>query len=381
MQDTGLSSKVAEKVSIAFLDARTREAWDDFCLQCDEAWFWHTTKWLDYTVDYRPELSPVSHSFFVFAGERIAAICPLILETSREAEGEVRQFSYGGDAVPAPAFAEGFSAKVRKAVRKAAFQQIDALASSHGVRRAAFRIPPPAPFFWKSDHPLANPLLREGFSDISWLTQVIDLSRPEDQLFREIRNDHRNDIKRAAKIMSVSAFDNSNITTGQFERYRLLHHKAAGRVTRPLSTFDMMHRWIEQGLAVLMCATFEGRDVGFALLSTYKDGAYYSSSCNDPDIEDLPIGHLLQWRAMQWLKAHRIRHYEIGVQLFASQPHTIVSRKDWNISTFKRGFGGFTVPYWRGEKFYDEGYCRRLLEERAAQYSRGVSPPRSCADE
>ena len=367
------SDKIADKISIATLDSNHRDAWDAFCLQSSEAWFWHTTHWLDYTLHYRPEFTPASHSFFVLAGDQIAAVCPLILETSRGPEGDIRQFSYGGDAGPAPAFADALSPKTKKAVRQALFSHLDELVIANRVHRISFRGTPPAPSFWQSPYPQPNPLLREGFSDISWLSQVIDLSKPEDQLFREVRHGHRYDIERAAKIMTAEVFDRSNITREQFERYRLLHHKAAGRVTRPLSTFEMMHRWIQEGLAVLVSARLGDRDVGFALISTYKDGAYYSSSANDPDVNDLPIGHLLQWRAMQWLKAHGIRYYEIGVQLFASQPHTIVSKKEWNISNFKRGFGGVTIPYWRGEKFYDEDYCRRVLQERADLYARTLS--------
>ncbi len=373
MQDTSLSSRAAEKVSVALLDPQTRKAWDEFCLHSDEAWFWHTTKWLDYTLDYRPELEPVSHSFFVQASGRIAAICPLLLETSREPEGEVRQFSYGGDAVPAPAFANGLSRNTRKAVSKALFRNIDELAVKNRVHRVSFRFSPPAPFFWRFTHPCANPLLSEGFSDISLLTQVVDLSKPEEQLMRELRNDHCRNIRRAERIMSVSVFDSSSITAEQFERYRLLHAKAAGRITRPVSTFEMMHRWIQDGLAVLSGATLEGRDVGFTLTSIYKDGAYYSSGCNDPEFNDLPIGHLLQWRTMQWLQAHAIRHFEIGAQFYGPQAHAVVSDKERNISYFKRGFGGLTVPYWRAEKFYDESYCRRVLRKRADIYARAMS--------
>jgi len=378
---TSLSSKIADKLSISFLDSNNREAWDDFCLQSSEAWFWHTTKWLDYTLEYRPELAPVSHSFFIAAGGKIAAICPLVLETSVEPGGESRQFSYGGDAVPAPAFVGGLSANTKKAVRKALFRQIDELAIANRVQRVSFRVAPPAPFFWQSNHPLPNPLLREGFCDISLLTQVIDLAKSEDQLLRELRGDHRRGIKRAGKIMSTSIFDSSNITSDQFERYRLLHRKAAGRTTRPLSTFEMMHRWIQDGLAVLSCATLEGKDIGFTLTSVYKDGAYYCSGCNDPEFNDLPIGHLLHWRTMLWLKAHAIRYYETGIQQYASQPHSLASKKDWNIAYFKRGFGGFTVPYWRAEKFYDEGYCRRVLEQRAASYSRTLASAGAASDE
>lgn len=372
MLGTGASTKNAEDVSIIFLDDKHRQAWDGFCLQSSEAWFWHTTHWLDYTLAYRPECAPASHSFLAFAGGKIAAICPLVLETSHEAGEEVRQFSYGGDPVPAPAFADGLAENTRRDVARAVYRQIDELAAANRVQRISFRISPPAPFFWRFTPPEPNPLLREGFSDVSLLTQVIDLTLPEEQLLRDMRKGHRADIKRAEKIMCASVLDTSNITADAFERYRLLHRKAAGRTTRPLKTFELMHSWIQQGLAVLSCATY-GKDIGFALISVYKDGAYYSSGCVDPEFNHLPVGHLLQWRAMQWLKAHRTRHYEIGIQLSSSQPHSIVSEKEWNISFFKRGFGGATVPAWRAEKFYDEAFCRRVLQERAEQYSRTVS--------
>jgi len=355
------------------LDANHRDAWDAFCFQSSEAWFWHTAHWLDYTLDYRPELTPTSYSFFVLAGEQIAAICPLILETSRGPDGDIRQFSYGGDAVPAPAFADGLPDQLRSLITRAVFRRIDELARANRVQRISFRMSPPAPAFWGFTHPEPNPLVGEGFSDVTLLTRIIDLSQPEHELLADMRKGHRADIKRAEKLMSASVLDSSNITHDRFERYRLLHRKAAGRTTRPLKTFELMYSWIQDGWAVLSAATLEGRDIGFALISTYKDGAYYSSGCVDPEFNHLPAGHLLQWRAMQWLKAHNIRHYEIGIQLYSSQPHSIVSPKEWNISFFKRGFGGFTVPSWRAEKFYDEDYCRRLLQERADLYARTLS--------
>jgi lipid II:glycine glycyltransferase (peptidoglycan interpeptide bridge formation enzyme) len=176
-------------------------------------------------------------------------------------------------------------------------------------------------------------------------------------------------------MMRAIVYDHTNITEERFEAYRLLHRKAAGRVTRPLSTFRMMHDWIQRGLAILSCALLDDKPVGFALINHYKDGAYYSSGCEDPEFNDLPIGHLLQWRAIQWLKLHRVRHYEVGVQFFGSQPHAPVSEKESKISFFKRGFGGQTVTSWRGEKFYDATYARRVLDERARQFAEGLTPP------
>ena len=109
--------------------------------------------------------------------------------------------------------------------------------------------------------------------------------------------------------------------------------------------------------------------MGFALISVYKDGAYYSSSCEDPEHNHLPIGHILQWKTMQWLKQHGIRRYEIGMQLYASQPHAVVSEKELKIAFFKRGFGGEAVPLWRGEKFYDRQFFLDTLAARAQAFA------------
>ena len=346
--------------------------WDSFCLKSSDAWFWHTTQWMEYTLHYRPELNPRSESFFCLHNGRVAAICPLIVEN--DAAGSMAsEFSYGADAVPAPAFAGDLPEKVRRAAVQATFAHIDELAEKLNIARASFRVSPLVASFWSDPLPRANPLAKLGFNDISLATQVLDLAGNEQDILRQMRKGHRADIARAAGLMEVSVLDRSSITAESFERYRLLHRKAAGRVTRPLETFQMMHDWIRAGQAILCVVTMERKDVGFSLISVYKDGAYYSSSCEDPEFNHLPIGHLLQWRTIQWLKQHGIRQYEIGIQQFTSQFHSHTSEKERKIAFFKRGFGGQTVPFWRGEKFYDREYCLRVLRDRATQYAESVA--------
>ena len=338
-------------------------------MRSPDAWFWHTSQWLEYTLQYRLEVAAAPHSFLCLHTGSVAAICPLIVESYTRGEESVREFSYGGDSVPSPALADTLSEQTKKKVLQSAFSYIDELARELNVARASFRMSPLAKSFWDATIPAANPLLNMGFSDISLTTQVIELVASEQQLLVEMRKGHRADVTRAAKLLEATVLDKDSITPEAFERYRMLHHKAAGRVTRPLATFEMMYDWILDGLAILSVASLHGKDVGFALVSVYKDGAYYSSSCEDPEHNNLPIGHILQWRALQWLKRHSVRRYEIGLQFYSSQPHAIISEKESNISFFKRGFGGAPVPSWRGERFYDKQYCLATLRARAEKFS------------
>ena len=375
MREHSHTAEAAEKLTIVPLTPDRYAEWDQFCLASPDAWFWHTSQWLEYTLHYRPELQPVSESFLCLRDSSVVAICPLIVETRGSGADSIREFSYGSDAAPAPALAGSLSEKFRKEILQRVFAQVDELASKIKVVRASFRMSPIAPSFWRSDAQKPNPLLKFGFSDISLASQVIDLQPDELQLLRAMRKGHRADITRAERTLQADILDRENIAHERFESYRRLHHKAAGRVTRPSETFEMMRQWITQGTAILCAASLDGVDVEFALVSLYKDGAYYSSSCEDPEHNHLPIGHLLQWKVVQWLKQRGIRKYEIGLQVYSSQPHMIASDKELKIAFFKRGFGGFAVPFWRGEKFYDRRYCLTILTQRAEKFAATVGAP------
>ncbi len=343
--------------------------WDRFCLDNSDAWFWHTSAWLEYTLQYRPSLRPNSQSFLYLLEDRVIAVCPLIVESYEYEDSRISEFSYGGDAGPMPVFADNLAGKIRKEAIEKVYSHLNFLAKKLNLGRVSFRSSPPAPSFWRPGIPTINPLTKLGFADISFATQVLDLSLDEELLMRNMRKGHRADINRARKTLRATVFDRDSISREVFERYRMLHHKAAGRVTRPLATFEMMFQWIKEGLAILSCASLQETDVGFALVSVYKDAAYYSSSCEDPEHNHLPIGHILQWEAMRWLKRHAIRRYEIGLQFYGPLLHAEISQKDVNISLFKRGFGGVTVPCWRGEKFYSKSYYRKVATKRLEAYS------------
>ena len=354
--------------------------WDRFCLESDDAWFWHTTEWLEFTLHFRPELKSESKSFFVTDGSRILAICPLILEITEYQGQEVKEFSYGGSFGFTPALANELSEAKRDELFKLVFRHVDELARDNQVQRISIECSPLSPRFLNSHLPEHNYLVKHGFIDVSLSTQVIDLSKSLQALRRGMRKGHRYDIDRGIRSLEFMVFDKDNITKVIFEEYRDLHHKAADRVTRPLVTFQMMHDWITQGNAILAAASLQGRFVGFAHVNTYKDGAYYGSAANDPDLPaQTPAGHALQWTVITWLKEHGFRYYETGLQQYGWLPHDFPSEKQINIARFKRGFGGYTVPLFRGEKYWSRQYYLRVGTERLQRYTSSL--PLVCEDQ
>ena len=105
--------------------------------------------------------------------------------------------------------------------------------------------------------------------------------------------------------------------------------------------------------------------IAFSLFIKFKDGAYYGSAADDPDVQvDVPIAHIIQWKAIEWLKEKKIKYYEIGWQQFGNQFYDFPSYKELSICFFKRGFGGLSVPLFRGEKFYDVKFMEQTLKKR-----------------
>ena len=356
-------------MEIEQLTAKENENWDAFCFQSDDAWFWHTTKWLKYTENYKPELKSKPLSFMLKNNQKIIGICPLFLETKRTVGEETKELLFGGSPAPIPALENGLSESIREKRYKLIFENIDNLAQEYQASRVTIRASPLSPIYIQSNYSQNNILMKYGYIPISLNTQIIDLTKNQATLWADIRHGHAYDINRGMKYIQATAFDKNNITKDVYLKYQQLHHKAAGRITRPQITFDLMYDWILHGYAILFVATINQQYVGFSYVYTYKSAAYYGSACTDPDHTQEPIGHVLQWKTIQCLKNCDFKLYEIGWQNYASLPYCISSKKEVDISTFKRGFGGFTIPQFIGEKYYNSQYYLKINTERIKQYA------------
>lgn len=328
-----------------------RSAWDNFCRTSPDAWFWHTTPWIDYNLAYRPELEQRSLSFLCKEGDKIIAAVPLLLGTEQRNEKLHRIFSFSGNPVPAPALAEGLSESRRVKLFESLFELIEGLAVELGVAHSHFQIAPLSSAHLKPKRAPHNFLLRYHYLDCSIATQMIDLRLSEQELWAGVRRDHQRNIEKARESLTVRVHAGS-VTDEKFDEYRLMHARAAGRVRRPLLTFHMMRDWIRSGGGFLAEALLDGRSVGFEIFQEFNRGVYSMSACNEPGFGRLPIRHLLQWESIRWMKARSFEFYEVGNQQFGSSLHDFPDQKQIDISLFKSGFGGATVPYFYGERFH-----------------------------
>ena len=118
-----------------------------------------------------------------------------------------------------------------------------------------------------------------------------------------------------------------------------------------------------------MAVQLNGRNIAYEYYSVYKNSVYGFSAANDPDFEDLPIRHSLEWKAILWMKERGVDLYEIGIQHKGLLPHDPPDQKLMSISHFKKGFGGFSAPQYIGEKYYDREFFLNTQKDRAEHFA------------
>ncbi|MCX5749178.1 MAG: GNAT family N-acetyltransferase [Candidatus Saganbacteria bacterium] len=348
--------------------------WGELCQKSNDAWFWHTTEWMNYCISYGFEKHRSKNlSFIMIDDSGPIAICPLVLESHAGPDGKERQeFSISGSGgyLEMPAVRSNLTKGHTDKIMDEILETIDQMAVRHQVSRVSFRSAPLAQQRYN-----INSFEKFGYLDCSLSTHVIDLKLSLAEIWSDVRKGHKYDIHRGEKNFIIHIYDKDNADKSIFDQYRLLHHKASGRVTRPIETFEMMYDWIVRGLGMLCGVCRNGQYAGFSYISLYKDSAYYTSASDDPDFQtDVPISHVIQWSVIKWLKEKGFQTYEIGGQHYGPHIYDLPSAKDGSIAFFKRGFGGKQLPLYRVEKYFDRDYMRlsyelkiKALQEKASK--------------
>jgi hypothetical protein len=335
--------------------------WTKFLGQNHQASVFYTLNWLRYQRFYSADRLVADLSFALIApDDTVLSICPLYLENY----AGVLRFSYRGEfleSLRTPLIALDHQPKSGKAIETEVFGYIDRLARDKGVFKCTFLIDPLCAIY-EAEH--FNRLTRHGYIDASISTQIIDLRLPREQLWMDLRKSYKPLINKAEGTYEVIIMDHRNADFSLHEGYRQLHLKAAGRVTRPISTFNTQFEMLQADQAVLIGIKFNGRFVSISYFQHFHRSAYYASETDDPDVQ-VPVtyGPLTQWRAMLYYKERGFNYIELDNQQFGPQLFDDPSDKELSISMFKRGFGGRTLPLFRGVKYYNRELLRKEVNE------------------
>lgn len=345
------------------------DRWECFLRENEHASVFYSLRWMEYQKYYSEDRFVDDLSFVLLEPNgKPLAICPLYLERYHD----VRRFSYRGEfleSLRTPILSQGMHSRHAKKVERELYKTIDDLAAEHKVAKTNFLIDPLCSIY---DCERYNYLTQYGYIDASISTQIIDFRLSEEELWAEQRQSYKALTNKAKQVYETVLMDYTNPECDIHNNYVSLHHKAAGRITRPAATFDMQLEMLKNDEAILVGIKHENEFVAFSFFIHLNKTAYYASEADDPDaILPVTCGPLMQWEAMTYYKARKFNYMELDNQQYGCQIHDHPTKKDVKLSFFKRGFGGKTFPLFRGVKYYDKNLLRVELEENLNNFFEG----------
>lgn len=328
--------------------------WDKFAKDNNNVSWRYLSKSREYQRIYCGSVLLKDLSFIILNDNMPISICPLFLEQYNEN----KQFSYASGYQTAPLIKNDLHAKHRKKIERKCFEKIDELSCEYNVSKVMLMLDPLAE---KYDY---NILTEYGYLDSSISTAIVDLSLDKKDLWSNLRRRYKSQINNGKDKFNIHIIDYQNPDFETHEIYRKLHHKTAGRITRPIKTFDLQFDMLKEDNAVLIGLQDRDKFVAFSYFIHHNKCAYYGSASDDPDyISDTPLEHYIIWTAIGYYKKRNFNFLELGWQQFGPQVFDHPNQKDINISFFKRGFGGKILVLYRGLKYYDKEYMKKDLED------------------
>lgn len=185
-------------------------------------------------------------------------------------------------------------------------------------------------------------LLENGATPKHFLSNYIDLSLSNETLAANIRKSYKSLINWGKNNLTLRLLDCHNIVEQDIENFRQLHISVAGRETRQKLTWDLMYEMVVANEAFMIDGTLDDQLVTASFFMYNKNHCYYGVSASIRELFDKPLLHASIWMAIEYAKQKQIHWLETGNQYFESSSN--VSKKEIDISLFKRGFGGAIYP-------------------------------------
>ena len=132
-----------------------------------------------------------------------------------------------------------------------------------------------------------------------------------------------------------------------WNEFRFLHLRVSGRQTRSDETWsNQLQDIANQNAFLVYLRNDEGVMVGGGLFYFTRDEGLYAVGAYDRSLFDKPLGHVVQFRAIEELKRRGCRWYKIGARPYHSET-PMPTDKEVSIGEFKQGFASHLFPQYR----------------------------------
>ncbi len=320
------------------LNADIASDWDKLVEGSPDGWVFALAPWQRLILAVEP-WGLRDYSFAHYENRRLVAVMPLQWSphTNRMASS-----GWGGSG---PVLAGNLDARARDRVLAVMIRHARTLAIEAGASVLELAVLPVTRSSIGARWGV-NPFAFYGFTDCSQLSQVLDLSRSEDELFQAISPttkpllkralDHGIEVRRVDWVEYLDAYYPCHCET----------YARTGVDPHPKAYFSgIAHEIAPLGYAVLLAAfTHRGEPIAFHNAARFGNGALYHTGCSHPRALELGTNHLLLWQSILSAKQDGLGWFDVGTIL----PGT-TDPKLKGLSLFKTRFGGETHRFFRCE--------------------------------
>lgn len=163
-----------------------------------------------------------------------------------------------------------------------------------------------------------------------------DLSLPFAALKSGFRKSYRALINSGRSLWQVNRV--TSAAPDIWDEFRLLHQQVAGKVTRPIETWQAQYEALCRGAAFLVTLRDAGgRMVGGGFFQISGQEGLYAVAAYDRSLFDKPLGHVVQAEAIEYMQQLGLKWYRLGARPFP-QDVPEPSKKELSIGEFKAGF-------------------------------------------
>jgi len=274
-------------------------------------------------------------SIVVYWDHQPIGIWPLSFST-KEGRGLL---SSHGLAVHPPLLVADCAATVRKRVTKSCLKIADAIAMDTGISS------------WESGESFTDSYGLSNWHKASMASGAsckithdlfIDLALSLEEIKGGFRKSYKSLVTSGTQHWMVSVLDTANESA--WNQFRELHLSVSGRKTRSDETWSIHQRDIteQRGFLVYLLNNSGGMDGGGFFNFTQDEGVY-GVGAYKRELFDKPLGHVVQYRAIEELKNRGVRWYKVGQRPYASETPQ-PSDKEISIGDFKEGFASHMFP-------------------------------------
>lgn len=188
-------------------------------------------------------------------------------------------------------------------------------------------------FYWlkKSSHPLFP----------EW-TQILDLTKSEEELMKNLHHKTRYNIRLAQKKgVEVKELSSQK----GFEIFIQLYFETCKRQHYHGHNFDYHQKlWdiLQKNIAHIFIAFYQGIPLAAYQVWLYKDRVYYTYGGSSEKYRKLMASNLLMWEVIRWAKKNNAKRFDLWGSL---PPNYSISHPWAGFTRFKQGYGTKFVSF------------------------------------